>query len=693
MASLRASTTMPFAILLVGAVSLLGLKPTQVCADDDPAPPTIAELLQQAADLKAQSQWDQALEALAQVVARAEEDRPSAALAQARRGQYRLEMAMLAEAEEELLKVAQQFPDQSEAINWARLFLIDTYRFQTKPDQAEAAGQALLSDSSALPIQQAWCRVKLGSLFSELQRLDDALAVLEGLDFITLPDGDVGPLVSGQFLRAEILMKRGAAAEAIPLLEQVITMAAGDTHAPTRNWARVRLLESLTHSWSLDHAYEVAQQVVSDHASGQASDQQVAWAFIWQARGLSKAGQFEQAVAPLQMAAAVAEANHPDLVYEAEFALGEVYRQQGDSVVHEDMGPLHEQALAHYQAALVEAQQAGLGEDKQDLARLQVGSEMRHLGMRERGMAWLRMGIADPANLTAGDELLAQRLASFMLSDEQEEWHAYLEDPAGHGDPTAPFVEQEFGTTASPPSTPFVSKQSIRHCWRGKLYLQQERYAEALAKFQEAEAAAATAGQRAEARLGQVRAYRSQAHALRQSGNRDQARLAMMYGYQVAGSAVADWLEVALTGSEGDAHYATEKAVFGYGILQRREEALQTAEEFLTQLTLAQAEPSKVAFAHYMKMQALAWNNRFEEAIDLALQIDSEYAGSARAVVDRIRVAALLRAAGYYARIGQADAGHALLDTIQARHPTGEFDDSVDSFRSVVQRYTAGQGE
>ena len=535
--------------------------------------------------------------------------------------------------------------------------------------------------------------MKLGSLFSELQRLDDALAVLEGLDFITLPDGDVGPLVSGQFLRAEILMKRGAAAEAIPLLEQVITMAAGDTHAPTRNWARVRLLESLTHSWSLDHAYEVAQQVVSDHASGQASDQQVAWAFIWQARGLSKAGQFEQAVAPLQMAAAVAEANHPDLVYEAEFALGEVYRQQGDSVVHEDMGPLHEQALAHYQAALVEAQQAGLGEDKQDLARLQVGSEMRHLGMREQGMAWLRMGIADPANLTAGDELLAQRLASFMLSDEQEEWHAYLEDPAGHGDPTAPFVEQEFGTTASPPSTPFVSKQSIRHCWRGKLYLQQERYAEALAKFQEAEAAAATAGQRAEAKVGQVRAYRSQAHALRLNGNRDQARLAMMDGYQVAGSAVPDWLEVALTGGEGDAHYATEKAVFGYGILQRREEALQTAEEFLTQLILAQAESSKVAFAQYMKMQALAWNKRFEEAIDLAFQIDSEHADSPRAVVERIRVAALLRASGYYARIGQAEAGHNLLDTIQARHPTGEFDESLHSFRAVIHRYAAGKGD
>jgi len=153
MASLRASTAMPFVILLVGAVGLLGLKPTQVCADDDPAPPTIPELLQQAADLKAQSQWDQALEALAQVVARAEEDRPSAALAQARRGQYRLEMAMLAEAEEELLKVGQQFPDQSEAINWARLFLIDTYRFsgQTGPGGSGRSGSVERSVGLAHP--------------------------------------------------------------------------------------------------------------------------------------------------------------------------------------------------------------------------------------------------------------------------------------------------------------------------------------------------------------------------------------------------------------------------------------------------------------------------------------------------------------------------------------------------------------
>ncbi|HPU28399.1 MAG TPA: hypothetical protein PK458_19650, partial [Phycisphaerae bacterium] len=112
-------------------------------AEEQSVPPTLAKLLQQAADLKAQSQWDRALEALAQAVTRAEEDRPSAALAQVRLGQYRLEMALLPQAEEELLKVAQQFPDQSEAINWARLFLIDTYRFQARPDQAEAAGQAL----------------------------------------------------------------------------------------------------------------------------------------------------------------------------------------------------------------------------------------------------------------------------------------------------------------------------------------------------------------------------------------------------------------------------------------------------------------------------------------------------------------------------------------------------------------------
>ncbi len=727
MASLRASTTMPFVILLVGVVSLLGLKPTQVCADDDPAPPTIAELLQQAADLKAQGQWDQALEALAQVVARAEEDRPSAALAQARRGQYRLEMAMLAEAEEELLKVAQQFPDQSEAINWARLFLIDTYRFQTRPDQAEAAGQALLSDPSALPIQHAWCRVKLGSLFSELQRLDDAIAVLEGLDFITLPDGDVGPLVSGQFHRAEILMKRGARVEAIPLLEQVVTMATGDVHAPTRNWARVRLAEALTHQARFGEALAACEAVLADHAAGKADDVQAVWALVWKSRSrmfTNETSAVVEAMEPARMASALAiESEHADLAYEANLLLGEVYSRlsrdadrlvrQGNGAyaaspvaavvdetrraqnyLHEgEWGPLLVEAMEHYGTAMNLAAQAQLGHDKEAAARLEYARRMHHLGMAGRAIATLRMGIRDPAHLSAADGALAQCIGEFLEPAEAEAWQQYLIDPVANADPTGSYVQAEFAAPAPGPSTTLVSNVSGRLYWLGRFYLHQSRFPEAIEKFQEAEAAAATAGQRAEAKLGQVRAYRSQAHALRQSGNRDQARLAMMYGYQVAGSAVPDWLEVALTGSEGDAHYATEKAVFGYGMLQRRDEALQTAEEFLTQLILAQAEPSKVAFAHYMKMQVLAWNKRFQEAIDLALQIDSEHADSPRAVVERIRVAALLRAAGYYARIGQAGAGHALLDTIQARHPTGEFDDSVDSFRSVVQRYTAGQGE
>ncbi len=723
----RSASTLSFTVLLISAVGLLGPRPAQVRAEEQSVPPTLAELLQQAADLKAQSQWDRALEALAQAVTRAEEDRPSAALAQVRLGQYRLEMALLPQAEEELLKVAQQFPDQSEAINWARLFLIDTYRFQTKPDQAEAAGQALLSDASALPIQQAWCRVKLGSLLSELQRLDDAVAVLEGLDFITLPQADFGPLVAGQFHRAEILMKRGAGVEAAPLLHQVISMAAGDTHAPTRNWARVRLAEVLTHQSRFDEAIQACDAVLTDHAAGRADDRQAIWALVWKSRSQMLSNQvasMAEAPAAARMAVALAvESSHPDLGYESHCLLGEVYSRlsseadrlvkaggsayvsspvaqlveearRAQNYVHEgEWGPLLVEAMDHYGTAMTLARDSRLGQDREAAARLQYATRMRHLGMGSKAIATLRIGIADPARLTNAEGPLAQAIGSLMDREQAEAWHVYLIDPQRHADPTASIVAAEFGTPAPAASGQPTTDQFGRFYWLGRLYLEQSRFAGAIEKFQMAEGAATTAGQRAEAKLGQARAYRGQAHALRLNGNRDHARLSMMHGYQVAGSAVPDWLEVAMTGSEGDAHYATEKAVFGYGIFQRREEALQTAEEFLTRLILAQAEPSKVAFAQYMKLQALAWNSRFEEAIDLAFQIDSEHADSPRAVVERIRVAALLRASGYYARIGQAEAGHNLLDTIQARHPTGEFDESLHSFRAVIQRYAAGKGD
>src|SRR5690606_10082799 len=113
-----------------------------------------------------------------EAVARRAEDEASAALAQCRLGEYRLGMAMPKQAEEELLKVEERFPNQHEAINWARLSLIDAYRFQDKVDQAEAVGQALLADQGASAKQRAWCRVKLGSLLSARQRFSEAISHL-----------------------------------------------------------------------------------------------------------------------------------------------------------------------------------------------------------------------------------------------------------------------------------------------------------------------------------------------------------------------------------------------------------------------------------------------------------------------------------------------------------------------------------
>jgi hypothetical protein len=120
---------------------------------------------------------------------------------------------------------------------------------------------------------------------------------------------------------------------------------------------------------------------------------------------------------------------------------------------------------------------------------------------------------------------------------------------------------------------------------------------------------------------------------------------------------------------------------------QMNSEALQAVDQIIQQLQSAGAEPSKVAFAYYIKMQVLSWMRSYEEAITLAQEIDVAYRDTTDPVVERIRVAVLLRAAGYHAKIGQAAEGHALLDSIKADHPEGTFDSTINSFREVVEEH------
>ena len=341
--------------LIVATIVLLmrvgpGASPAK--AQDPPPMPTPAEQLAQAEQLRFQLKWDEAIALLREVVARQQEDRASAAKAQARIGKYLLDKGKAEEARPELNLVLDAFGDVGEAVFWARVHLIDVLFASNELTQAEAWATQLADDVTLSPQQRAW----------------------------------------GQVKQAEVDLERCAKEIAAERLSDLV-QAAGDQTSEPHNWARVRLAQIATQAGIADEAIAIADAIVADHGNDKATDQQVVWGLIWKGRALAQKGQYEATVASLSMAGAVSQGKYPDLTYETEMQLGETYRQDNKHVA----------AWQHYERAFSVGASVSLSEHQLDHACLQVGSELRHLGMRERGIAWLRMAIKDPAGFTGMD--------------------------------------------------------------------------------------------------------------------------------------------------------------------------------------------------------------------------------------------------------------------------------------------------
>lgn len=598
-------------------------------------PPTPVEQLRQAEQLRLQLKWDEAGAILRQVVGRQAEDRASAATAQVRIGKYLLDRSRPAEAEPELNQVLSVFADQPEAVFWARMHLIDAARSQGRQSEASAIAERLISDAALPAVQHAWAKVK----YAEIQ-LDQGL--------------------------------RGPAAEE---LRQVVSSTAPDCDEP-RNWARVRLAETATFNWAPSDAIAICDAIVADHGTGKANDEQAAWGLIWKARSYKQSVQYTQAAEALQMAIALADTKFPAVAFDAWFELGEVQR----------VDEQHEPALATYGIALERAMSHKLPEDKADLARLQVGSEMRHLGMRERGIAWLRMGIEDPANLRGSDQLLAERMVSFMTEPEAEAWQHYLLAPAQNPDPTQSMVQAEFNKPVPAPSSAVINQPFLRVCWLGRLYEKQGRYDDAEVWFRQAMTFAVSSRDRAEALTDTAKLHNTQANLSLGAGEWARVRDLKAQALLNMTEATQYWLELALTGSSGESHYATEQIVDGWMSIEKRAESLAAIERLVGDLTRAGAPLTKVAFARLMRARGLGrFHERLAEAARAALELADELGERKEPDLTTVRVLALLDIAVYEAMWGAPFEGLAQVNRVELEYPRG-FGGWIEATRSLINR-------
>jgi tetratricopeptide (TPR) repeat protein len=224
---------------------------------------------------------------------------------------------------------------------------------------------------------------------------------------------------------------------------------------------------------------------------------------------------------------------------------------------------------------------------------------MRHLGMRTRAIAWLRMGIEDPAKLSETDELLASRLAEFLGPEEAEAWRQYLVDPVRLSDPTADYVAAEFGSLPPQPLNLIVEGSARRRLWLAKLYRKERRTDEARALCEQALLDAATPAEKGELLTLLADCRRTQ---------RDDAYL------ETAHQAVEQWLEAIRTAERpGDAHYAIHMAAGTYARVGCPKHAVGVLERLRDAYPPDEA-PDRAAVIRFRLMIEYKHNDRYEDA-------------------------------------------------------------------------------
>ncbi len=542
---------------------------------------------------------------------------------------------------------------------WSRLYLIDTLCEQERLDAAEQSARDLLT-GSASEAERAWANLKL----------------------------------------AEVDLARLRRQPAIDLLRSAIDLSEDDAAAAEpRNWAQVRLAETLTHESRFDDADQVCDDLLSDHAAGRAGGAQAVWALIWKARTrmfTHRLDALAEAPGPAKMAAALAvTSGHPELAYEAQYLLGEIYdrlaaearrlvkegeeayaaspvapivedTRRAQDYAHEgEWGPLMVEAMEHYGAAMGLAEQFQLGRDKAAIACLPYAARMHDLGMRDKALATWRMGLRDPAKLTEAEGQIAQTLGSYLHGDDAEAWHLYLTDPTSYADPTTPLVQAAFGTTGPGASTITPTNRIESLLWLGRLFEGQKRLQDAATTYEEALAASQSAYHRAQAQDGIARCALalttvtsdSSLHRQRRDAARESAR-----------KAAAEWNAVISESTGSDTHWAIERAIDVLWDATLYDEAAALIEN-IAHNAVGGNDPRKAAFA-MMKLAEVYWGRgRWAQASAEGKADWDRFGNSNDAVVQEACIHAMFIAHVALVNAGDLESARSILDTLEQAWP------------------------
>jgi tetratricopeptide (TPR) repeat protein len=394
-------------------------------------------------------------------------------------------------------------------------------------------------------------------------------------------------------------------------------------------------------------------------------------------------GSFEEAAEALERASALPEVS-PGLTFDLLFYTGEVNRlwAEGEKsdLESDEIQEFHEAALEAYKKAFAKAQEAELGEAAEDLARLQVGTELRHLGKRDEGIAWLRMGIEDPGDMDPQDLLLARRIAEFLPAKDVLSWQRFLVDPGSTQDPTREMVRTVFDKEPPKPLQAAAQRRFEQFLLLGDSYQGDGRAREALAAYLEASREANSPRERALAacRLGECYGdLLEQTIPVVERAEWDRKRRSALE------EGIHGWRQIIREGTAGEAHGAIESAVNSYRRARLPEKALELANQLVTELDRSR-EPSKKAFAEFQRMRVYdAEEVPFRQLAEVAKGIWLAYRDYKDSDIKEISSLALLWAAHYYGAIRNLPAAHGLLDELEIYWNGQRFQREIAEYRAL----------